>query len=337
MKHLHIFSSANSYFPLSFIPFVKQHGEGEHSFMVRHDAPHLHALPCTIAVDFDLHISGMAPLMHKFDQLWIHSLFNESLALTLAQHEALASRGTWVMWGGEAYNGSEAMFALRRMLTPLWRRVALFTSQEEPIFYQTFGRPKALARVFYPNPLPEACLRKTTRKPSLPPALLLGHSAWPTERQREGLELLHASSLSSARVFLPLSYGDACYAKELLEKPSPASLRCSPLLRPLPPERYGRFLGHMDAALMLQQRQCALSTIYALLYMGIPVYIESLAVRQYLHEEHGIVLHSPRALAHLDVEEALQPLPQVQQLQARRFFNIAHVASLWNALFREDN
>lgn len=337
MKHLHIFSSANIYFPLRFIPFMGQHGEGQHSFMVRHDAPSVHALPNTIAVDFDRHISGMTALMRKFDHLWIHSLFNESLALTLAQHEALACRATWIVWGGELYNGSSDMFTLRRMLTPLWRRVALFTPQEEPIFSQTFGYPKALARVFYPNPLPQHCLRKAARKPSLPPALLLGHSAWPTERQREGLELLHASALASSRVFLPLSYGDAHYAATLLAEPCPPSLRRHALLRPLSPQRYGRFLSHMDAALMLQQRQCALSTIYALLYMGIPVYIESPAVRQYLLAEHGIALHGPDALKHLSVEESIQPLPQEQRQQARRFFDVTHIASLWNTLFREDN
>ncbi|XOV86712.1 MAG: TDP-N-acetylfucosamine:lipid II N-acetylfucosaminyltransferase [Pseudomonadota bacterium] len=106
------------------------------------------------------------------------------------------------------------------------------------------------------------------------PDILLGNSASGSNNHIEALETLAALDLGDRRVYCPLSYGDAVYARAVIRHGHRLlGKNFCPLTDFLPLADYYAILGRCGFVLMNHVRQQAVGTIGAALYKGASVFL----------------------------------------------------------------
>lgn len=147
-------------------------------------------------------------------------------------------------------------------------------------FYDTNVK---LLPFFYPNPIDFSALKNSDetnvayQKKHNRFAVLIGNSADPTNNHLDMFYALKNKDLKNFDIIVPLSYGgNQEYIEYVIKKGKQFfGNRFIPIMEFMEPEDYFSLLKQIDVAIMNHNRAQAVGNVFALLYLGKPVFLKS--------------------------------------------------------------
>jgi hypothetical protein len=211
--------------------------------------------------------------MLRAERVILHGLFHDELFLPLLLSHQIARKCFWVMWGGDLHPDDLRGFELwrhahlRRWAVPRIARLVTYLPEDARYAREVFGaRGSWQECLCYPsNLVPEvdAGLVENGK------AVLVGHSADPTNCHAEIFRRIAEQGLGEREVICPLSYGGQQSAKEVVALGRRLfGVRFRPLLEMLPLPEYRRLLASVGIAIFGHRRQQGMGNIISLLAMG---------------------------------------------------------------------
>ena len=235
------------------------------------------------------------------DKIIIHGLSSPRLVLILFFQPWLLKKCYWVMWGGDLYYYRDREKNFRTNMHEFLRRpiirkmgniVALTRGDYQLVkdWYDT--KAKYYQGLYISNidldsieglGIPESHGKRNIN-------IQIGNSATVENNHFEVLEELVKFKDQDIKIYVPLSYGDMDYAKEVIEYGhSLFEEKFSGVLGHLDYEKYVRFLNTMDVAIFAPERQQALGNIYVLAYLGKKIYIRNdISTWEHLETDLGV-------------------------------------------------
>ncbi len=229
------------------------------------------------------------------EKVIFHSFFNSVLYYLLAFQPSLLRKSFWVIWGGDLYLYKIARKSFVSNLNELFRRIVF--RRLGHLISEVDGDIK-LARQWYKcngihhesfvypsnffNNLPLAQNSKKNREI----CIQIGNSADPSNNHIEVLEKILPFKEENIKIFVPLSYGDKDYARNLIAKGIQMfGEKFIPLTDFMDLPNYIKFLGSIDIAIFNHKRQQGLGNIISLLGMGKKVYLrEEVSTREFFNK-----------------------------------------------------
>jgi hypothetical protein len=219
----------------------------------------------------------------KARKVILHGLFDSRLVLVLSLMPWWLHKCNWVMWGGDLYscldrgkrNGTSGFEWVRRRVIS---RLGGFVTQvrgDYDLACQWYGVAGKWHECFmYPSNL--YCEHPVPTMPHETTNILVGNSADPSNAHIEVLDKLYTHAAENIRIYCPLSYGDATYAREVAEHGrSLFGDKFVALSHFMPFEEYQRLLAQIDIAIFNHNRQQGMGNITTLLGLGKKVYMRT--------------------------------------------------------------
>lgn len=230
-----------------------------------------------------LQLWSLARSLNQADKIVLHGLFNPPLILLLFLQPWLLRRCYWIIWGGDLYvhsiNQGDWRWRVKEWFRrPIIRRfghLVTYVAGDVELARKWYGaRGQHHDCLVYPS---------NTYRPTELPAenhdglqILVGNSADPSNEHVEVLRMLREQGNTNVKVFVPLSYGNAEYAQNVIkEGRSLLGDRFVPLRNFMPYNDYLQMLAGIDIAIFNHRRQQGMGNIIALLGMGKTVCIRS--------------------------------------------------------------
>jgi hypothetical protein len=226
---------------------------------------------------------SLSQALNQVDKIVLHGLFNPPLILLLFLQPWLLRRCYWIIWGGDLYvhsiNRGDWRWRIkewfRRPIIKRFGHLVTYVAGDIELARRWYGaRGQHHECLVYPS--------NTFRLTELPGEhhqglhILVGNSADPSNEHLEVLRLLKDHEKDPTKVFVPLSYGNADYAKTVVEQGRRLlGERLVPLLEFTPYDSYLQMLAGIDIAIFNHRRQQGMGNIIALLGMGKTVCVRS--------------------------------------------------------------
>jgi dTDP-N-acetylfucosamine:lipid II N-acetylfucosaminyltransferase len=230
-----------------------------------------------------VYYAKLAFAMNKADKIILHSLFNMRLIMLLAMQPWLLKRCYWVIWGGDLYS-----YQLGKRVFNLWCNEVIrrFTIKRLGHFITHIHGDYELAQKWYgAKGVWHECFMYPSNLYQEPPVqktpheginILLGNSADPSNNHIDVLEKLRPYAAENIKIFCPLSYGDAEYAKQVADYgESIFGDKFNPLLDFMRFNDYKKLLVKIDIAIFNHRRQQGMGNITTLVGLGKSVYMRS--------------------------------------------------------------
>lgn len=242
-------------------------------------------------------VNGYVKVLQLFFQLFfakrivLHGLWHRGFIKLLLWQPWLIGRCYWMMWGGDFYYHDQESKDKRKLIRKLRHFVSLVEG-DYLLVKQWYGAKGVFHRSVLYSYLEEDEFGQPGIRDSLQPIkILVGNSADPSNQHLEILEQLSAFKEQNIEVFVPLSYGNEGYAKEIIHKGT-ALLgdRFKPLTDFISIQQYRSLLGDIDIAIFNHQRQQGLGNIIALLAKGKTVYLRPEVTTWNCFAQMGITL-----------------------------------------------
>lgn len=291
IAHIMIFEKFNR----RYIEFVAAHFPiDNHRFYIigsNYSGYDLKGLPNVRVVD------GYVKVLQLFFQLLfvqriiLHGLWHRGFIKLLLWQPWLIKRCYWMMWGGDFYYHDQESKDKRKLIRKLHHFVSLVEG-DYLLVKKWYGANGEFHRSVLYSYLEEHEFGQPVNRDSAQPLkILVGNSADPSNRHLEILEQLSAFKEENIEVFVPLSYGNEGYAKEIIHRGTALlGSRFKPLTDFISIQQYRSLLGEIDIAIFNHQRQQGLGNIIALLAKGKTVYLRPEVTTWACFEQMGIIL-----------------------------------------------
>lgn len=285
--NLHV-CSLDKFIP-PFIDLIREEVSGSSNFFsIRGDT---HRFPYTSGADTKYRKNniraylGLLLDMYRSDKIVLHGLFDNRLVAVLFFNPWLLKKCYWVLWGGDYFSYKKKKETLQQKLVEFFRH-AVISRIGHLVTYMP-GSVEIVRDWYHARGQFHECLAYTSNtvnvadtKPkggyNRPIKVLIGNSANPSNRHFDILEKLTPYAGEDLMVYAPLSYGDAEYGREVIEKAHCIlGDKFIPMTNLIPHGEYQAFLDDIDIALFNHNRQQAMGTIINLLGMGKKVYMPS--------------------------------------------------------------
>ena len=276
-------------------------------------------------------------------KIFFHGLFDRALPRLMALRPALLARSHWLIWGGDLYDPVPPMDWLRDRIDD-WAKANFIRRAGHLVTYipgdveqarRRFGARGEFRRcLLYPSNVVVAGRGVTHRPPDTPLRLLAGNSAAATNHHFELFDLL-AQRLGSrdARIFVPLSYGDADYAQAVEARGHQLfGHRFVPLNRFMPLGEYHALLDSIDIAFFNQRRQQGAGNIIHLLGRGKKVCLRPEATTWTMLTTLGITVHDAREA---DLSLMDRGLAEANIRLVGQHFSLDALRAQWKALLED--
>lgn len=221
-------------------------------------------------------------LMHRSEKIILHGLFDFHVILILALCPWLRKKCYWVMWGGDYINDLRDRGSLksrlkknvkRRVIQNVANLITFMPGSVEMVREQYGAKGHHHECLAYPSNI----FTETTsprQSDDTKVRVLVGNSANPSNRHFDIFDHIAPLVNDSVILYVPLSYGDARYADEVIQRGRMLfGGRFVPMTELMPPDEYAGFLRRLDLALFNHNRQQAMGTTINLLGMGKAVYM----------------------------------------------------------------
>lgn len=193
----------------------------------------------------------------------------------------IAPKTYWCVWGGDLYDyhieskqwklvKTKVISQLKGIITPL--------EKDYQLAKEVYGANCKKFSCLGPNTIinqkktDDYFYRKIQNKTIT--NILLGNSADSENRHRYLLEELKSYANDDIHIYIPLSYGNKEYAKEISDYAIKLfGDKVTPMLDYLPLEQYQEFLSSIDVAVFAHKRQQAFSNIIQMLSLGVKIYL----------------------------------------------------------------
>lgn len=222
-------------------------------------------------------------LMYRADKVVLHGLWIHRLTQLLALQPWLLGKCYWVIWGGDLYchESSEGDSAWRSR--ERWRRFVISRIGHLVTFFdgefelaKKWYRARGMHRKSFTYPSNVFKDTKAPRERCATINIQVGNSATPTNQHFLALEKLSRFKGENIRIYVPLSYGDHEYAREVADYGvSIFGEKLVPLFDFMPYHEYLEYLETIDIAVFNHNRQQGVGNIISLLGMGKTIYMSS--------------------------------------------------------------
>ncbi|MEA2017615.1 MAG: TDP-N-acetylfucosamine:lipid II N-acetylfucosaminyltransferase, partial [Campylobacterota bacterium] len=189
----------------------------------------------------------------------------------------------WIIVGGDLYYYKTRPINLRHDLYEFMRKSVISkiaylitgTTGDYKLAQKWYGATGKHIKCFnYPSNLYKEYEIKPKKHNTI--NIQLGNSADPSNNHIDVLKNLEQYKDEDIQIFVPLSYGDQEYAKEIILKGKELfGDKFIPLTEFMPFEKYLDFLSEIDIAIFAHKRQQAMGNTITLLGLGKKVYIDS--------------------------------------------------------------
>lgn len=192
----------------------------------------------------------------------------------------------------------------------------------------------------YYNDLYEKQLMKFPyMKKNLIPKILVGNSATITNNHKEVFDILKRFNDRKMEIYVPLSYGDNNYAKEVMSYANKViDNKLIFLTDFMNPVEYNQFLNTVDIGIFNYHRQQGLGNIKRLLLLQKKVYVNKKSGLYDYNKEQGITIYDIELLKSVSYEEFIQydedKYLNNRRIQETQMSNVKFVKE-WDALFKD--
>lgn len=133
--------------------------------------------------------------------------------------------------------------------------------------------------------------------------ILVGHSAYRFLNHIDILENLKKFQRNNLNIYIPLSYGDGEYKKQVVEYIQECDLNVTIIEDVLPMNDYLEFLSKMDIAVFDFKHQAALGNLYLLLYLEKKLYLSKDGILYNGFQEQGVSVFPVEEIKKIDFDE----------------------------------
>ncbi|MCT7636397.1 TDP-N-acetylfucosamine:lipid II N-acetylfucosaminyltransferase [Aliarcobacter butzleri] len=221
--------------------------------------------------------------MYKADKIIIHGLSQPYNIVYLFFNPWLLKKTYWVMWGNDLYSYLKPRITFKQKLLEVIikqviKKMAHFITYikgDYELAQKWYGAKGEYHECFmYPSNLYKEYDIKPKEHDTI--NIQLGNSADPTNNHIDVLKQFAKYKDENIQIFVPLSYGNEEYAKEVIAYGEELFReKFIPLREFMPFEKYLEFLSEIDIAIFTHKRQQAMGNIITLLGLGKKVYIRS--------------------------------------------------------------
>ena len=221
--------------------------------------------------------------LYKSEKIIIHG-FNQSYLFYLFFFQPwLLKKLYWIMWGGDLYSyfnkvNSFKIKMLYFMRDSIFKKIAHFITYikgDYELAQKLYGSSGEYHECFmYPSNLYKEYNIQPKEHSTI--NIQLGNSADPTNNHIDVLKKLTKYKDENINIFVPLSYGNEEYAKEVIAYGKQLfHEKFIPLTEFMAFEKYLAFLSEIDIAIFAHKRQQAMGNTITLLGLGKKVYMRS--------------------------------------------------------------
>jgi len=212
--------------------------------------------------------------MNRNQKIILHSLFNNKLVKLLYLQPWLFKKCYHAMWGGDFYFPEKQSWFKKQVIKKIGHFITYIKGDYE-LACEWYGATGKYHECFmYPSNLYKEY--EIQQKEHKTINIQVGNSADPTNNHLEVFEKLKNYKDENINIFVPLSYGNEEYSKEVIEKGQEMfGDKLKPMTEFMPFDKYLEFLGDIDIAIFAHKRQQAMGNTITLLGLGKKVYMRS--------------------------------------------------------------
>lgn len=283
---LHLFGWDKKFAP-PFIDFVSEHFDrSEHLFIIYGDVQTSDLPQAEGVIHYPSLLKHSLTLMAEIRaarKVILHGLFSSHLLYLLMLQPRMLKKCYWTIWGGDLYVHEDDTKDWRWRKNEWCRRFVVsrlghFITQirgDYELAQEWYGASGHWHDCFmYPSNLYRDY--PIAQRPHSETCILLGNSASPTNHHMDAIERLRSFAPENIRIYCPLSYGDAKYGDEVVERgKSVFGERFIPLREFMSFEEFLRLLTKIDVAVFNHNRQQGMGSITVLLGFGKKVYLRT--------------------------------------------------------------
>ncbi|HJJ67796.1 MAG TPA: TDP-N-acetylfucosamine:lipid II N-acetylfucosaminyltransferase [Methanocorpusculum sp.] len=273
-------------------------------------------------------------IAHGFEDMWYYFLSPSTLKKTI-----------WVIWGYDLYDyrtrkssfNSRINFHIKKQLL---KKIPYVISNvgDYKLLQKWYGASPKLLQVYslYGN----GC---TNVKPHIRKTndgtinILLGNSAFLTNRHVEGLEILSKYKDEDIKIHIPLSYGDKEYAKSVEEHAREIfGDKVIILDKMMSTESYNDILSTMDIAVFNHNRQQGVGNLTYMFQSGVKIFLNDDNPLCEYYAELNLPVNSINTIPEMSFEEFIYINPSDVQASAQRaqeIFSEETLVKQWNEVF----
>ena len=251
--------------------------------------------------------------MHQVDKVILHGLFDIRLIIVLFLMPWLLKKCHWMIWGGDLYVFKLGQRNWKWELKEFFRRPVIknigflvtYIDGDIDLARSWYGaRGKYLQSLMYTSNLYKR--HDIEEKQHSGINILLGNSADPSNNHLEALKKLQCFKDKNFTIYIPLSYGNQGYSKQVIKEGRKLfGSRFVPLTTFLPLGEYLQILASIDIAIFNHKRQQAMGNIITLLGLGKKVYVRREVTQWPFFEKKGIKIFDVEMLDLLKINKRI--------------------------------
>lgn len=331
IAHIMIFEK----FIRGYIEFVaKEFDINDHHFYIvgkDYKKYNLDNLPNVTIVDNYFKLLKFVFAINGSQRIIMHGLWHEGVIRLFLIMPWLIQRCYWMMWGGDFYYYESETPTKKRLVKKLKHFVG-FVRGDYEFVKEKYGatgefHESILYTVAFFEELGEK--RNINGKESI--KILVGNSADPSNNHLHIFEKLLPFRDAGVEVIVPLSYGNAAYAKEVIKKGTEFfGQHFKPLLEFIPLEQYKRMLKDVHIGVFNHGRQQGLGNIITLLSYGKKVFLRKDVTTWDAFSHLGVTLFDIQTFTLEEIDEEIR----AKNIQAmKQYFTAANYKMQLSRLF----
>jgi len=227
-----------------------------------------------VFIDKNIKALKLILYMNRADKIILHGLWSHRLNQVLFINPWLYKKCYWVMWGGDFYF-PEKQSSLQRYTIKKINHFVTYIKGDYDLVKKWYGAKGTYHECFmYTSNLYKDYDMPEVKHQNI--NIQVGNSADPTNNHSEAFDKLEKYKDTNINIYVPLSYGDKEYAKEvIIQGKRIFGDKFKPLVDFMSFENYLDFLANIDIAIFAHERQQAMGNTITLLGLGKKVYMRS--------------------------------------------------------------
>jgi len=286
-----------------------------------------------------------ARLCEEYDIIVFHSLFFPvNLMLSFTIKRAHLYKTVWTIWGGDLANYVGNIDFKRKMWAVLRNRVisrigyVVTTNVEYNLLTKTFNIRPTRIDASYPYLAEQSSIPNQGQLDDKQINILLGNYATRQNRHIETLYLLSKFKDHDIKIYIPLSYGDQNYARDVkFIAKNIFEEKAIPLTEFMDRKEYGKLLSRIKIGIFNSSQQMAMGTIYSLLLSETKIFTDpSGSIGEILLNERGLKIHTIDEIRNLSFDDFVNIHPEEvmeNRNKAMSFLSNENIKKQWSDVF----
>jgi dTDP-N-acetylfucosamine:lipid II N-acetylfucosaminyltransferase len=288
-------------------------------------------LPNVTIVDNYFKLLKFVFAINGSQRIILHGLWHEGVIRLFLFMPWLIHKCYWMMWGGDFYYYDSETTSKKHLIKKLKHFVGFVKGDYDFVKEKYGSAGEYHESILYPVAFFEEGEQRQ-RDPVQPIKILVGNSADPSNNHLQIFEkLLPFKDNAAIEVIVPLSYGNATYAKLVEEKGTELfGTRFQPLHEFIPLDQYKSMLQGVSIGIFNHGRQQGLGNIITLLSYGKKVFLRKDVSTWDAFDHFGVTLYDIQQFNLEDIDEGTRKkniqsmqeyfTPQNYKMQLSRIF-----------------